>query len=137
MLLDTICADVEPVPGRVGWFQLTGRNVVRAVALGEFFDGCRAGIDRRVPDAMVLGLHDQPALLEDDDRFNGTDTDSFAVIERCDGRFVMVLEVHMAEAVLFRFVIPATRPEFDDPLPRLTSNDVDDASAEPPSSDLD
>ena len=132
MLLDTICGEVEPVPGRPGWFQLTGRHIVRAVALGEFLAGCRVGVDRPVADAKVLGLHDQPALLEDDDRFNGADRDSFAVIERSDGRFFMVLEVHMAEAVLFRFLIPATRPEFDEPLPSAESAASDTACPEPP-----
>lgn len=119
MFLDTISSEVEPVPGQAGWFQLTGQGIVRGLSLGEFFEGCTTGADHRVPDAKVLGIHDQPAVLEDDVRFNGTDPASFAVIERQNGTFAMVLEVHMVEAVLFRFLTPATRPELDEPAPRV------------------
>lgn len=119
MLLDTISSEVEPVPGRPGWFQLTGREIVRGLSWGEFLEGCPTGVDRPVSDAKVLGIHDQPAVLEDDVRFNGTDPASFAVIQRQNGRFAMVLEVHMVEAVLFRFLVPSTRPELDDPAPRV------------------
>ena len=125
MLLDTMSCEVEPVPGHAGWFQLTGGNIVRAVSFGEFLEGCAVGMDRPVPNAKVLGIHDQPAVLADDPRFNGTDPGSFVVVERADGGFAMVLEVHMVEAVLFRFLTPATRPALDDPAPRLETTCAD------------
>lgn len=119
MLLDTVCAEVEPVPGRGGWFQLTGRNIVRALAFEEFLSGCKAGVDAVVPGARVLGFHDQEAIVRDDDRFNGRIGGSFAVIRKQDGSFLMVLDVHLPEATLLRFVLPATRPDLDEPLPRI------------------
>ena len=118
-MLDTVCADVEPVPSRECWFQLTGQNIRRSVAFDEFLEGCKTGVDEPVSNAHVLGIHDQQAILCDDDRFNGKDSSSFAVIKRQNGTYFMVLEVHMPEANLFRFVIPASRPELDEPLPRI------------------
>jgi hypothetical protein len=119
MLLDTVCAEVEPVPGRVGWFQLTGRNIRRAVAFEEFLAGCKSGTDEVVKDARVLGLHDEEAVISDDDRFNGRLQGAFAVIRQGAGGYLMVLDVHLPEAVLLRFILPATQPERDDPLPRI------------------
>jgi hypothetical protein len=119
MLLDTVCAEVEPVPGREGWFQLTGRNIRRAVAFEEFMAGCKAGTDRVIQDARVLGMHDQESVIADDDRFNGRLQGSFAVIKQGAGGHLMVLDVHLPEAVLLRFILPATQPERDDPLPRI------------------
>ena len=119
MLLDTVCAEVEPVPGREGWFQLTGRNIRRAVAFEEFLAGCKAGTDHIVADARVLGLHDEESVISGDDRFNGRLQGSFAVIKQGSGGHLMVLDVHMPEAVLLRFILPATQPERDDPLPRI------------------
>jgi hypothetical protein len=119
MLLDTVCAEVEPVPGRKGWFQLTGRNIRRAVAFEEFLTGCKTGTDHIVADARVLGLHDEESVISGDDRFNGRLQGSFAVIKQGSGGHLMVLDVHMPEAVLLRFILPATQPERDDPLPRI------------------
>ena len=123
MLLDTISGELEPALQYPGWFQLTGRRIVRAVSYGEFFAGCNVGVDRRVVNARVIGIHDQPAAMEGDERFNGADPKSFAVVAHADGSFSMVLEVHMVEAVLFRFLTPATRPDHDEPLPRVESVD--------------
>lgn len=119
MLIDTVCAEVEPVPGLDGWFQLTGRNICRALAFEEFFSGVKAGVDAIVAGAQVLGFHDQEAIVRDDDRFNGRLEGSFAVIRRQDGGFLMVLDVNLPEATLLRFVLPATRPELDEALPRI------------------
>ena len=121
MLLDTVCAELEPVPGKDGWFQLTGRNMLRALGYEECLAGCKAGVDAIVSDARVLGFHDQESVLRDDPRFNGSAEGSFAVIRKQDGSWLMVLDVHLPEATLLRFLLPATRPALDEPLPRIDS----------------
>ena len=123
VMVDTVGAQVEPVPGRDGWFQLTGARIVRAVAFDEFMAGVHRGEDSVVPGARVIGFHDQATLMRDDARFNGQSPEACRVIRRADGDFIMVLEIHAAEATLLRFVLPASQPARDDPLPRASSAD--------------
>jgi len=119
VMVDTLRAEVEPVPGREGWFQLTGREFLRAVAWDEFLRGVRDGADRIVEGARVLGLHDQETLITDDPRFNSRNPEACRVLQRADGRYALILELNLAEATLLRFIVPASRPDQDEPLPRV------------------
>lgn len=102
-------AEVEPVPRKNGWFQLTGRHIERwTMPMEEALTdmGCTEA-DRQ---AKILGIHDaDPELEAGDPRFNWEncqDNPSFAVIKQSDGTYRMYLAVNQAEYVLFRFLAP-------------------------------
>ena len=75
-LTNAIRAEVEPVPRKKGWYQLTGKHIVRSSAeISETFgELSRAGISVDHT-AKVLGIHDyDPEISFLDPRFIEEDT---------------------------------------------------------------
>jgi hypothetical protein len=102
-------AEVEPVPGKPGWFQLTGRHIERwTMPMEEALP--EMGVTEEDMKAKIVGIHDMdPEIAERDPRFNwenNEDNASFAVIKQRDGTYRMFLAVNQAEYVLFRFLAP-------------------------------
>jgi len=106
-LYNLIQAEVEPVPDQDGWFQLTGRKILRngmdpVDMLNEL-----AGNEALVPDAKLLGVHDYDAEIEyKDPRFADLDEPGFGVARENDGTFTAYLACNRAEWTFFRFAIP-------------------------------
>jgi len=106
-LYNLIQAEVEPVPGKEGWFQLTGKKILRnrmdpVDMLNEL-----AEYEVLVPDAKLLGVHDYDEEIEyKDPRFADLDEPGFGVAKEKDGTFTVYLACNRAEWVFFRFAIP-------------------------------
>lgn len=106
-LYNLIQAEVEPVPGQDGWFQLTGKKILRngmdpVDMLKEL-----AEYEVLVPDAKLLGVHDYDEEIEyKDPRFADLDEPGFGVAKEKDGTFTAYLACNRAEWVFFRFAIP-------------------------------
>jgi hypothetical protein len=106
-----IRAEVEPVPKKKGWYQLTGKHIERwTMDVSDTFmdvESCGIKVDYQ---AEILGIHDNdPEIGLRDPRFNHeNDPDSGASFgvytER--GRTYMLLAVNQAEYVIFRFLCP-------------------------------
>lgn len=111
-LFNGIRAEVEPVPKKKGWYQLTGKHIERwTVDVGDTFGDLTSGgvkVDYR---AKILGIHDRdPDIEQHDPRFNHeNDPDdgnaSFGVYTEA-GRTYMLMAVNQAEYVIFRFLCP-------------------------------
>lgn len=102
-------AEVEPVPGKRGWFQLTGRHIERwTMPMEEALP--QMGATQKDRGAKILGIHDaDDEIAVADPRFNWENCEShpqFAVIKQADGTYRMYLAVNQAEYVLFRFLAP-------------------------------
>lgn len=108
LLKDAIQAEVEPVPNRDGWFEITGKQIFLvdfSDALGYIRDAEKKGyaIHR---DARIQGMHDeQPECLETDPRFSQVPNNNFAVVQDGQGQFVMVLDINWPESWLFRNLV--------------------------------
>jgi hypothetical protein len=106
-LMNTISAEVEPVPGQPGWFQLTGKKILRHTddptdLLQELTE-----YEILVPDAKLLGVHDFDEEIDyKDPRFCDLDEPGFGVAKEKDGTFTAYLACNRAEFVFFRFVTP-------------------------------
>lgn len=106
-LMNTIQAEVEPVPGQNGWYQLTGKKIQRegmdpTDLLNELRDD-----ERLIPDAKLLGVHSFDEEIADrDPRFNDPDEPGFGVTKEEDGTYTMYLACNRAEYALFRFLVP-------------------------------
>ncbi len=104
-------AEVEPVPGKKGWFQLTGQHIERwTVDVQGTFGDLKAAKIKVNYRAKIFGIHDRdPEIALHDPRFNyENDPDrgaSFGVYTEA-GRTYMLLAVNQAEYVLFRFLAP-------------------------------
>jgi hypothetical protein len=110
-LFNGIRAEVEPVPKKKGWFQLTGNHIERwTVDVSATFEDLTTGgvkVDHR---AKILGIHDyDPEIAEKDPRFNDEndpeDGATFGVYTEA-GRTYMLLAVNQAEYAIFRFLCP-------------------------------
>lgn len=111
-LFNNVAAQVEPVPGKTGWFQLTGRDIKRwSGDVGDHQPYRNEGV---VKNPKILGIHDFDEDIErHDPRFNhenGTDAQTgdttFFVVKLQDGTYRMHLAVNRAEHVLLRFLCP-------------------------------
>lgn len=106
-LMNTIQAEVEPVPGQDGWFQLTGKKIQRegmdpTELLCELRDD-----ERLIPDAKLLGVHDVDEEIADmDPRFNDEEQPGFGVTKEEDGTYTAYLACNRAEYAFFRFLTP-------------------------------
>lgn len=121
-LFNGIRAEVEPVPGQEGWYQLTGRHIERwTMDVGDSF----GDIESCGPvnyEARIRGIHDMDdEIALRDPRFNSENDPengeaAFGVYEGEDGRTYMLLTVNQAEYALFRFLCPheAGGPEADE-----------------------
>lgn len=108
-LLNTIQAEVEPVPGQDGWFQLTGKRIFREhMDPTELLEELRDD-ERLIPDAKLLGVHDIDEEIADmDPRFNDEEQPGFGVMKEEDGTFTAYLACNRAEYAFFRFLVPST-----------------------------
>lgn len=110
-LLNGIRAQVEPVPAKTGWYQLTGKHIERwTVDVGDTLSDLEHGGAKVDYQAKILGIHDRDAeISEKDPRFNAEsnpeDGATFGVYTEA-GRTYMLLAVNQAEYALFRFLCP-------------------------------
>lgn len=118
-LFNGIRAEVEPVPNKSGWYQLTGKHIERwtmpvSEALGEV-EGCNIEVDYR---ARIMGIHDfDPEIELRDPRFNHENDPegeaNFGVYTE-QGRTYMLLSVNQAEYAIFRFLCPHESEDDDE-----------------------
>jgi hypothetical protein len=122
LLLDAIEAEVVPVPGKDGWFRLTGIDILMLDypnAIDYIEDAEQAGQVVH-HDARIEGMHDERAeCLDSDPRFNHEGEMNFAVIEK-DDKYTMVLDMNWPEAVILRQLIKRRGYEHE-PLPTTAS----------------
>lgn len=110
-LFNGIRAEVEPVPKKKGWYQLTGKHIERwTVDVCDTFGDLANGGIKVDHAAKILGLHDRdPEIALRDPRFNEEndpqDGATFGVYTEA-GRTYMLLAVNQAEYVIFRFLCP-------------------------------
>lgn len=111
-LFDGIRAEVEPVPGRTGWYQLTGKEICRWTHdVGDTYEELSdlgAEVDL---EARLMGVHSFSEEIEEGDpRFNDDNTPDnpsfFVYKDNKSGKTYMVLAVNRAEYALFRFLCP-------------------------------
>jgi len=110
-LFGAIRAEVEPVPGQAGWYQLTGKRIERwTMEVNETFgdlERCGVKIDYK---AQIKGIQDRdPEIALRDPRFNrqnDPDGDSSFGVYTDKETTWMLLAVNQAESVLFRFLCP-------------------------------
>lgn len=118
LLLDAIEAEVVPVPGKDGWFRLTGKDILMVDypnAIDYIEDAEQAGQVVH-HEARIEGMHDErEEILDSDPRFNYEGEKNFAVIEK-NGKYTMVLDMNYPEAVILRQLVKRRGYE-DEPLP--------------------
>lgn len=110
-LFNGIRAEVEPVPKKKGWYQLTGKHIERwTVDVCDTFGDLANGGIKVDHAAKILGIHDRdPEIALRDPRFNEEndpeDGATFGVYTEA-GRTYMLMAVNQAEYVIFRFLCP-------------------------------
>ncbi|MEJ5999736.1 hypothetical protein [Paucibacter soli] len=119
-LFNGIRAEVEPVPGEEGWYQLTGKHIQRwtmdvADTAGDLLS-CNVEINCN---ARIRGIHSwDPEIELRDPRFNHENDEEnasfFVYTERGDGRTYMILAVNQAEYAIFRHLVPHESGEEDE-----------------------
>lgn|GEM_PF-6661625 len=115
-LMNTVCAEVEPVPGQPGWFQLTGRKILRhGMDTTELLNELK-GDEVLVDDPKLLGVHDFDEEIEyKDPRFNDDREPGFGVAKEEDGSYTAYLACNRAEYAFLRFIVPyEAGPELDE-----------------------
>jgi hypothetical protein len=106
-LFNTIQAEVEPVPGQPGWFQLTGKKILRNGMDPTELIQELAEYGVLVEDPKLLGVNDIDDEIEyKDPRFADLDEPGFAVAKEKDGTYTAYLACNRAEFAFFRFAIP-------------------------------
>lgn len=111
-LMNGMRAEVEPVPKKKGWYQLTGKHIERwTVAVEDTANDLQSVKLKLNFNARIKGIHDiDPEIAERDPRFNHENTPErasfFVYTEPMDGRTYMLLAVNQAEYALFRFLAP-------------------------------
>lgn len=107
LLMSAMEADVEPVPGKEGWFRLTATGIVPSDYMNaiECIDDVKDTGGEVFLEAKIEGMHDERDDLEEDDpRFNYEANGNFAVTLE-DGKYKMVMDVNFPEAVLFQKMV--------------------------------
>lgn len=106
-LMNTVQAEVEPVPGQAGWFQLTGKKILRNGMDPTELIRELAENGLLVEDPRLLGVHDFDEEIEyKDPRFCDLDEPGFGVAKEDDGTYTAYLACNRAEWAFFRFAIP-------------------------------
>lgn len=106
-LMSTISAEVEPVPGQLGWFQLTGKKLLRWVDDPTELIQQLKEDDVLIEDPKLLGVHDFDEEIDyKDPRFCDLAEPGFAVEKKDDGTYTAYLACNRAEFAFFRFAIP-------------------------------
>lgn len=111
-LMNGIRAEVEPVPGKNGWFQLTGRKIQRwTVDVSDTFSDMELSAVEVNHDAKIFGIHSQDSeIAVRDPRFNHENDPkgggaTFGVFEE-GGTLWMLIAVNQPEYAIFRFLCP-------------------------------
>ncbi|MBB1162672.1 hypothetical protein [Aquariibacter albus] len=110
-LFNGIRAEVEPVPKKKGWYQLTGKHIERwTVDVCDTFGDLSTGGIKVDHGAKILGIHNRdPEIAQQDPRFNEEnnpeDGATFGVYLE-GGRTYMLMAVNQAEYVILRFLCP-------------------------------
>lgn len=115
LLCTTIVCPVEPVPGKKGWYQLTGKGIYRDHVCDASTYHSDAG-DAVIANARILGIHDDEEIVAHDARVNGRiGDDEPAIVVFKDGRNELkaAISVNSLEAVIFRFLVPAEQASDD------------------------
>ncbi len=107
LLFTTIVCPVEPVPGKNGWYQLTGQGIYRVHGYDASTYHSDAG-DAVIKNARILGIHDDKEILAHDIRVNGYSDDdpSIVVFHDGPGGLKAAIDVNSVESVIFRFLVP-------------------------------
>lgn len=107
LLFTTIICPVEPVPGKKGWYQLTGKGMYRTHGYDASAYHSDAG-DAVIKNARILGIHDDEEILAHDVRVNGSrdDEPSIVVFDDGPGGLKAAIDVNSVEGVIFRFLVP-------------------------------
>lgn len=117
-LLNGMRAEVEPVPNKKGWYQLTGKHIERWTMPVDETAGDLHGVKLNFK-ARIVGIHDiDPDIELRDPRFNHENHEDrasfFVYTDPQDGRTYMLLAVNQAEYVLFRVLAPHESGEDDE-----------------------
>lgn len=124
LLLSIVRFPVTPVPKRPGWFQISGRavptcecEVLAYLEAVVFKEG-----DRIIPDAKLIGIHDNESITTDDPRFNyemepGVENDEpeFGVATFTDPNGVVRYEAAMVINEPERVLLEFARDTWDAP----------------------
>ena len=111
-LTSAIRAEVEPVPKKMGWYQLTGRDITRWTIPAEETPTALSDSDVKLDlKAKILGIHDfDPEISKYDPRFNHENTPDepsfYVYTDPHLKKTFMMMNVNRAEAVIFRFLTP-------------------------------
>jgi hypothetical protein len=100
-----IIAEVEPVPGKKNWFQLTGRGIQReSMPCDDMLIDLEHAL---VKGARLKGVHDfDKELQHEDPRFEGKEPTGFGIIQHENGDYQMFLACNRAEYAVMRFLVP-------------------------------
>jgi hypothetical protein len=124
LLLSIVRFPVTPVSKRPGWFQIAGRAVPTCEC--EVLAYLEALVykegDHIIPDAKLVGIHDNEAITNDDPRFNyemepGAENDEpdFAVAEYTDEQGVVKYQAAMLINEPERILLEFARDTLDAP----------------------
>jgi hypothetical protein len=118
-LFNGVRAEVEPVPGQKGWYQLTGKHIQRwTMDVGDTAHDLQGGDIALNFNAKILGIHNIDEGIElRDPRFNyenDPETASSFIYLDGDGRTYLILAVNQAEYAIFRHLIPHESGEEDE-----------------------
>lgn len=124
LLLSIVRFPVTPVPKLPGWFQIAGRAVPTCESeVLEYLEAVayRDG-DRIIPDAKLIGIHDNESITTDDPRFNyemeeGADNDEpdFAVAQYTNDNGEVKYEAAMLINEPERILLEFARDTWDAP----------------------
>ncbi|MBL0719751.1 hypothetical protein JI742_07600 [Piscinibacter sp. Jin2] len=110
-LFNGIRAEVEPVPKKKGWYQLTGKHIERwTMDVSDTLGDLRGSGIKVDFQAKVMGIHDrEPEIALHDPRFNEENNPEHGAtfgVYTAAGRTYMLMAVNQAEYVIFRFLCP-------------------------------
>lgn len=116
VLVNGILADVEPVAGRDGWFQLTGNGIQAIDGYSDASEYLSDTRDSRIEGARLLGIHGTRLEVEDlDPRLTreGDEEDEyhFAILRRDDGSHYVAMSVNRLEYAVMSFLMPTDGAE--------------------------
>jgi hypothetical protein len=114
-IMNTVQAEVEPVPGQAGWFQLTGKKILRSHMDPTELIQELSDLNMLVDDPKLLGVHDfDEEIYYKDPRFCDLVEPGFAVSKEKDGTYTAYLACNRAEYAFLRFLVPSEGGEADD-----------------------
>lgn len=111
LLMNVVWFPVVPVADKEGWFEIAGRAVLTCEAeVLEYIEAFAYPEGAQVPDAKLVGIHDNEEIMADDPRFNYQDDPEepgFGVVKFKPAAGVWqhrgVMLVNAPEQVLFEY----------------------------------